>query len=265
MVAKLVTVWLAVVVAVEILKAVAVAIAVSVEVAVAVSVAIAVKVWTTVTVVLFTFSRIDEGIAVELATLAIMAETLVDKNPLSIESSLWIPAKHEGHPTGATLVATAEVVEVAVMGQAGWEADDVTPQANSDDTDDSMEAMEVGFMLASWVALDNWLLMSDGRAVTLPLAMAEAIAVGTVPLLIAEAAALGTVPLEIAELMALGTVPLLTAEAIILEAEPLAIALWTAVGKALALAIIEATLVGKALEALALAKIDEACPNARDE
>ena len=83
------------------------------------------------------------------------------------------------------------------------------------------------------------------------------------PLEIAEATMLGTGPLETAEAIALETAPLLTAEAIILEAELLAIALCTAVGKAVTLAIIDATLVGAF--ALALAKIDEACPKARDE
>ena len=63
----------------------------AVAVDVAVSVAVAVEVSITVTVgivVLVNLSRIDEGTAVELATLAIIAETLVERNPLSIESSL---------------------------------------------------------------------------------------------------------------------------------------------------------------------------------
>jgi hypothetical protein len=161
-VAVAVAVSVAVAVAVAVSVAVAVAVAVDVSVAVAVAVAVAVsvavavevKVSTTVTVgivVFANFSRIDEGIMVELAALAIMAETLVDKNPLSIESSLCIPAKQDGHPTETIVGTMAEALEVATIGQADSEVIDVTPQTISPETEEYI----VGFMQAILVALDK--------------------------------------------------------------------------------------------------------------
>ena len=51
-----------------------------------------------------------------MVALASMAETLVERKPLSMASSLWIPAKQEGHTVGAIELDIAEEsVEVAVV------------------------------------------------------------------------------------------------------------------------------------------------------
>lgn len=56
-----------------------------------VAVSVAVEVWITVTVgivALLKLAKIDEGMTVELATSASLDETPVERNPLSMESSL---------------------------------------------------------------------------------------------------------------------------------------------------------------------------------